>query len=59
MKDLSEPALDFGLEHSQALKSFFLESDPSFIPNIDDFSDFLLMKDTALVLPLDKKRIGK
>ena len=60
VKNLSEPALDFGLEHSQALKKFlFLESDLSFIPNIDDFSDFLLRKDTALVLPLDKKEDWK
>lgn len=60
VKNLSEPALDFGLEHSQQLKKFlFLETDLSFIPNIDDFSDFLFMKDTALVLPLDKKEDWK
>ena len=60
VKNLSEPALDFGLEHAQQLKKFlFLESDLSYIPNIDDFSDFLLRKDTALVLPLDKKEDWK
>jgi putative salt-induced outer membrane protein YdiY len=60
IKNLNEPALDFGLEHSQNLKDFlFLESDLSFIPNIDDFSDFLFLKDTALVLPLDKKQEWK
>ena len=60
VKNLSEPALDFGLEHAQQLKKFlFLESDLSYIPNIDDFSDFLFRKDTALVLPLDKKEDWK
>ena len=60
VKNLSEPALDFGLEHSQQLKKFlFLETDLSYIPNIDDFSDFLFRKDTAFVLPLDKKEDWK
>ena len=60
VKNLSEPALDLGLEHAQQLKKFlFLESDISYIPNIDDFSDFLFRKDTALVLPLDKKEDWK
>ena len=60
VENLSEPALDFGLEHSQKIRDFlFLESDLSYIPNIDDFSDFLFRKDTALVLPLDKKQDWK
>ena len=60
VKNLSEPALDFGLEHSQNLKDFLsLESDLSYIPNINDFSDFLFRKDTALILPLDKKQDWK
>lgn len=60
VKNLSEPALDLGLEHSQLLKKFlFLESDLSYIPNINDFSDFLFRKDTALILPLDKKEDWK
>ena len=45
VKNLSEPALDFGLEHSQLKKFLFFETDLSYIPNIDDFSDFLFMKD--------------
>ncbi len=60
VKNLSEPGLDFGLEHSQNLKDFLsLESDLSYIPNINDFSDFLFRKDTALILPLDKKQDWK
>lgn len=60
VKNLSEPALDLGLEYSQKLKDFLsLESELSFIPNIDDFSNFLFRKDTALVMPLNKKREWK
>ena len=60
VKSLSEPALDFGLEHSQQLKKFiFLESDISFIPSIEDFSDFLFRKDTAFTLLLDKEQDWK
>lgn len=60
VKNLSEPALDFGLEHSQQLKKFiFFESDVSFIPSLDDFSDFLFRKDTAFILLLDKEQDWK
>ncbi|MDA7756634.1 DUF481 domain-containing protein [Opitutales bacterium] len=60
VKNLSEPALDFGLEYSQILKEFlFMESDISFIPNIGDFSDFLFRKDTALIIALNKKQNWK
>ena len=44
---------------SNSKKFLFLESDISYIPNIDDFSDFLFRKETALVLPLDKKEDWK
>lgn len=53
---LSEPALDFGLEYSRKIKDFLsLEGDLTYIPNVDDFADFLLSNDIALVVPLDKK----
>jgi putative salt-induced outer membrane protein YdiY len=60
VENLSEPALDFGLEHSQKIKNFLgFESDLSFIPNIDDFSDYLFSKDTALVIAIDEKQDWK
>jgi len=53
---LSEPALDFGLEYSRKIKDFLsLEGDFTYVPNADDFTDFLLSNDIALVVPLDKK----
>ena len=60
VKSLQEPALDFGLEYSQKIKEFlFLESDASFIPSINDFSDFLFRKDTAMMIALSKKQEWK
>ena len=54
--DLSEPALDFGLEYSHKIKDLLsLESDLTFVPSVNDFEDFLLSNDLALVIPLDKK----
>lgn len=53
---LNEPALDFGLEYSRKIKDFIsFEGDLTFIPNVDDFTDFFLSNDIALVVPLDKK----
>ncbi len=49
-------ALDFGIEYSHKIKDFLsLESDITIIPSVEKFSDYLLSKDTALVIPLDKK----
>ena len=53
---LSEPALDFGLEYSHKIKDFIsLESDLTYVPSVNDFTDFLLSNDFALVVPLDKE----
>lgn len=53
---LSEPALDFGLEYSHKIRDFIsLETDLTYVPSVNDFTDFLLSNDFALVLPLDKK----
>ena len=53
---LSEPALDFGLEYSRKIRNFlFLEGDLTYVPSVNDFTDFLLSNDVALVVPLDKK----
>ena len=53
---LSEPALDFGLEYSRKIRNFlFLEGDLTYVPSVNDFTDFLLSNDIALVVPLDKK----
>ena len=53
------PALDL-LEYSHKLKKFLLvESDASYIPSINDFSDFLFRKDTALMIALSEKQDWK
>ena len=53
---LSEPALDFGLEYSHVFKDFIsFESDLTYVPSVNDFTDFLLSNDFALVVPLDKE----
>ena len=49
-------AMDFGLEYSHKIKDLLsLQSDITFIPSLEKFSDFLISKDTALVIPLDKE----
>ncbi|MBT5716053.1 MAG: DUF481 domain-containing protein [Opitutae bacterium] len=49
-------AMDFGLEYSHKIKNLLsLQSDITFIPSLEKFSDFLISKDTALVIPLDKE----
>tara|TARA_B100001093_G_scaffold108839_5_gene101135 strand:+ start:5313 stop:6356 length:1044 start_codon:yes stop_codon:yes gene_type:complete len=53
---INDPAIDLGLEYSQQIKdSLSLESDISFVPSFNDFSDYLVSKDTALIFPLDRK----
>ena len=48
-------AMDFGFEYSHNIKDFLsLESDITIIPSVEKLSDFLISKDTALVIPLDK-----
>jgi putative salt-induced outer membrane protein YdiY len=49
-------AMDFGLEYSHKIKDLLsLQSDITFIPSVEELSDFLVTKDTALVIPLDKE----
>ena len=53
---LSEPALDFGLEYSRKIRNFLsLEGDLTYVPSVNDVTDFLLSNDVALVVPLDKE----
>lgn len=48
-------AMDFGFEYSHKIKDLLsLESDISIIPSVEKLSDYLISKDTALVIPLDK-----
>ncbi|MDB0030515.1 DUF481 domain-containing protein [Opitutales bacterium] len=48
-------AMDFGFEYSHNIKDLLsLESDISIIPSVEKLSDYLISKDTALVIPLDK-----
>ena len=48
-------AMDFGFEYSHNIKDLLsLESDISMIPSVEKLSDYLISKDTALVIPLDK-----
>jgi len=47
--------MDFGFEYSHKIKDLLsLESDISIIPSVEKLSDYLISKDTALVIPLDK-----
>ena len=53
---LSEPALDFGLEYSREIRNFLsLEGDLTYVPSVNDFADFLLSNDIALVVPMGQK----
>ena len=48
-------ALDFGIEYTHNIKELFnLESDITIIPSVEELSDYLITKDTALVVPLAK-----
>ena len=48
-------AMDFGFEYSHKIKDLLsLESDITIIPSVEKLSDYLISKDTALVIPLDK-----
>ena len=54
--NVEELAMDFGFEYSHNIKDLLsLESDITVIPSIKDLSHYLLSKDTALVIPLDKE----
>ena len=54
--DLDDPAIDFGIEHSREFSEFLsLQSDVTYVPAFDEFSDYLLTQETALVVPLGKK----
>ena len=56
----AEPALDIGLEYAQIIRDFVaIESDFTYIPNVSEFSDFLLSQDSALIIPLDQKENWK
>ena len=48
-------ALDFGIEYDQLIKdSLYLKSDITIVPSVEELSDYLISKDTAFVIPLDK-----
>lgn len=54
--DLRDPAIDLGLEYSHNIKdALALESDFTFVPSLNDFDDYLISKDTAVVFPLSKE----
>ena len=56
MGDFDDPAIDFGLEHSHRFSEFLsIESDVTYVPSIEDFGNYLLTQDSALVVPLGKK----
>lgn len=49
-------ALDFGLEYRHKIKDLLsIESEVTIIPSVEKLSKFLLSKDTAMVIPLDKE----
>ena len=48
-------AMDFGIEYAHLIKdSFILKSDVTIVPSVEKLSDYLISKDTALVIPLNK-----
>jgi len=54
--DLDDPAIDFGLEHSRRFSDLLsVETDVTMVPSINDFSNYLLTQDSALVVPLGKE----
>ena len=53
---INDPAIDLGLEYSHEIKDYLsLESEISYVPSFNNFSDYLVSKDTALIFPLDRK----
>lgn len=55
-ENVNSLALDFGLEYTYELKDLLLiESEVTIIPSVEKLSKYLLSKDTAIVIPLDKK----
>ena len=55
-QDQSDPAIDLGFEYAHEIKYYLsLESDFSYVPSLDEFQDFLITQDTALIFPLSKE----
>ena len=55
-QDQSDPAIDLGFEYAHEIKDYLsLESDFSYVPSLDEFQDFLITQDTALIFPLSKE----
>jgi putative salt-induced outer membrane protein YdiY len=48
-------AMDFGIEYDHMIKdTLSLNSDITIVPSVENMSDYLISKDTALVIPLAK-----
>ncbi|MFU8849260.1 MAG: YdiY family protein [Opitutales bacterium] len=52
-EDESSPTIDFGLAHSYEFKDIFvMENDLTYAPAIDDFSNFLVVHDSGIEIPI-------
>ena len=47
------------MEYAQIIRDFIAPSDFTYIPNVSEFSDYLLSQDSALIIPLDQKEKWK
>ncbi len=60
-EDVQSAGLDFGLSHFYKFTSALLVNDVTFVPSIDDFSNYRVVHDSSLQMPLAGKwdlRIG-
>lgn len=52
-EDESSPTVDFGLAHRYEYKDFFvMENDLTFVPAIDDFSNYRVVHDSGIEIPI-------
>ncbi|PXA04883.1 hypothetical protein DDZ13_02660 [Coraliomargarita sinensis] len=52
-EDESSPTIDFGLAHSYEYKDMFvMENDLTFVPAIDDFSNYRVVHDSGIEIPI-------
>ncbi len=51
--DESSATIDFGLAHDYEFKSFFvMQNDITFVPAVDDFSNYLIVHDSGFEIPI-------
>ena len=59
-QDESSPTLDFGLAHSYEFKDFFvMKNDLTLVPAVDDFSNYRLVHDSGVEVPIGSSQNWK